>query len=102
MGIGGRLIGVLGAVVVAGLLAGTAGADVFNMGPGLTSLEWVTVGNPGNANDDTGYGAVGYTYNIVGFRVASLAEPQGAAPEPATAAMCVLGVAAVACRTRRG
>lgn len=28
------------------------------------TIDWVTVGNPGNAPDSTGYGAVGYTYNI--------------------------------------
>ncbi len=35
-------------VVVAGL-GSAASADVFNMGPGLTSLETVPVGNPGTA-----------------------------------------------------
>ena len=49
------------AVVVAMLIAGSAQADVFNMGgtrnpttgtwTGLASLEFVTVGNPGNAAD---------------------------------------------------
>ncbi|MGB8853211.1 MAG: SUMF1/EgtB/PvdO family nonheme iron enzyme [Pirellulales bacterium] len=28
------------------------------------AIDWVTVGNPGNANDTTGYGAVGYGYQI--------------------------------------
>jgi formylglycine-generating enzyme required for sulfatase activity len=28
------------------------------------TIAWSPVGNPGNANDATGYGAVGYTYNI--------------------------------------
>jgi formylglycine-generating enzyme required for sulfatase activity len=57
------------------LLAGSAQADVFNMGgtrnpttgtwTGLASLEFVTVGNPGNANDpSTGYGSMGYTYQM--------------------------------------
>ncbi len=41
-----------------------AQADVFNLGPGITSLETVTVGDPGNAADTTGYGSVDYTYNI--------------------------------------
>jgi autotransporter-associated beta strand protein len=51
--------------------AGVAGADVFNMPSGETSLQFVTVGNPGNAADTqvmndftTGYGAVGYTYQM--------------------------------------
>jgi sulfatase modifying factor 1 len=42
--------------------------DVFNMPPGLTSLEFVTVGDPGNAADTRfttpGYGKVDYTYQI--------------------------------------
>lgn len=53
-----------------------APADVLHMGPGLTSLEFVTVGNPGNASDTrlmrdgtTGYGAVGYAYRMGTFEV---------------------------------
>jgi formylglycine-generating enzyme required for sulfatase activity len=53
------------------LAAGAANADdVFNMGPGLTSQSFVTVGNPGNAADviDDPYGnpqgSVGYTYQM--------------------------------------
>ena len=51
----------------------SARADVFNMGGtqnsngtwnGLASLSFVTVGNPGNASDTTGYGAVGHTYRM--------------------------------------
>ena len=63
------------AVVVAMLIAGSAQADVFNMGgtynqatgtwTGSASLQFVTVGNPGNAADpSTGYGSVGYTYQM--------------------------------------
>ena len=55
------------AVVVAMLIAGSAQADVFNMTGGQTSLQFVTVGNPGNAADPaTGslYGSVGYTYQM--------------------------------------
>src|SRR5205814_1266424 len=33
------------------LLCPIVRADVFNMGPGLTKLEFVTVGNPGNGAD---------------------------------------------------
>jgi formylglycine-generating enzyme len=51
-------------------------ADVFNMGPGLTSLETVHVGNPGNIPDTevmndgtTGYGAVDYEYSIGKYEV---------------------------------
>ncbi len=40
-------------------------ANVYNMPTGQTSLNFVTVGNPGNAADpSTGYGAVPYTYQI--------------------------------------
>ena len=62
------------AVVVAMLVAGSAQADVFNMGgtlnpttgtwTGAASLQFVTVGDPGNAADTTGYGSVGYTYQM--------------------------------------
>jgi formylglycine-generating enzyme required for sulfatase activity len=52
-----------------------AHADVFNMGgtynqttgtwTGMASLQFVTVGDPGNAaNPSTGYGSVGYTYQM--------------------------------------
>jgi sulfatase modifying factor 1 len=33
------------------------------------TIDWVTVGDPGNANDDTGYGAVGYEYQIGKYEV---------------------------------
>jgi formylglycine-generating enzyme len=52
---------ILGFVVLV-LTSGVASADVFNMPSGQKSLEFVTVGDPGNAADTTGYGAVGYTY----------------------------------------
>ena len=63
------------ALLAAALLASavSAQADVFNMGgtmsggtwTGLASLSFVTVGNPGNAADPaTGYGSVGYTYQM--------------------------------------
>jgi formylglycine-generating enzyme required for sulfatase activity len=61
------------AATVIAACVGAANADVFNMGPGLTSLEFVTVGNPGNAADTRyatpGYGAVAYTFNIGKFEV---------------------------------
>jgi hypothetical protein len=50
-----------------------AWADVFNMPPGLTSLGFVPVGNPGNAADTRyampGYGAVGHAYSIGKYEV---------------------------------
>jgi formylglycine-generating enzyme required for sulfatase activity len=33
------------------------------------TIDMVTVGNPGNANDTTGYGAVGYSYQIAKYDV---------------------------------
>ena len=46
------------------LAAGWARADVFSMPTGQTSLDFVTVGDPGNAASSTGYGAVAYSYDI--------------------------------------
>lgn len=43
-------------------------ADVFNMGPGLTNLETVTVGDPGNAGDYSWY-SVSYVYKIGKYEV---------------------------------
>jgi hypothetical protein len=67
------------AVLVVLLLArGTARADVFNMGPGLRSLEMVPVGNPGNPGeqsrfilygDTTYYGGVAEPYLIGKYEV---------------------------------
>ncbi len=52
------------------MIVGTmARADVFNMPDGQTSLQFVTVDDPGNAADVTKYGAVGYTYQIGKFEV---------------------------------
>ena len=55
-------------------------ADVFNMGPGLTSLEMVPVGDPGNAGEGSGdsyggwgpdhiCGVVNYNYRIGKYEV---------------------------------
>jgi formylglycine-generating enzyme len=55
--------------VVFAFVVTEARADVFNMSPGLTSLQFVGVGEPGNAADTTGYGSVGYAYDIGKFDV---------------------------------
>ena len=63
---------VLAVAVVMIFTAGLAQADVFYMPTGQTSLEFVTVGDPGNAGeqsrlsdgDPTYYGAVANTYQI--------------------------------------
>jgi probable HAF family extracellular repeat protein len=44
-------------------------ADVFDMPAGETSLQFVTVGDVGNAADATGYGAVNYPYQIAKYDV---------------------------------
>jgi formylglycine-generating enzyme len=36
---------------------------------GAVTIDWVTVGNPGNANDTTGFGAVAYDYRIGTYEV---------------------------------
>jgi formylglycine-generating enzyme required for sulfatase activity len=55
--------GFLAAAVLASAVAASA-QGVFNMPGNETSLQFVTVGNPGNAADTTGYGAVPHTYKI--------------------------------------
>lgn len=68
-----RIVVVLVAIVTLLTLHVAARADVFNLGPGLTSLETVTVGNPGNTADtryaNPGYGSVSYTYSIGRYEV---------------------------------
>jgi formylglycine-generating enzyme required for sulfatase activity len=46
-----------------------AQADVFNMGPGLTNLETVSVLNKNNQADSNGHGAVGYDYKMGKYEV---------------------------------
>ena len=53
---------ILMAVVMLSSLHVAAQADVFNLGPGLTNLETVTVGDPGNTAD-TRYANPGYGVN---------------------------------------
>jgi formylglycine-generating enzyme required for sulfatase activity len=57
------------ATILGALLATITHANVFNMTGGQTSLQFVTVGDPGNAADTTGYGAVAYTYQIAKYDV---------------------------------
>jgi hypothetical protein len=58
--------GILSAAIVA---ACVAQADVFSMPGGETSMQFVGVGNVGNAADATGYGSVGYAYQMGTFDV---------------------------------
>ncbi len=65
-------------VCVASAFAATASGDVFNLGPGHTSLDLVPVGNAGNTGeqsrlayhgDTTYYGGVNYEYQIGKYEV---------------------------------
>jgi formylglycine-generating enzyme required for sulfatase activity len=46
------------------LLAAPAFADTFGSGANTFDINFATIGNAGNADDDTGYGGVGYTYRM--------------------------------------
>ena len=35
----------------------------------VVTFDWAIIGNPGNADDDTGYGGVDYTYRIAKYEV---------------------------------
>ena len=52
------------AIVVMASSVTVAWADVFNMPDGETSLQFVSVGDAGNAADTNGHGSVGYTYQM--------------------------------------
>ena len=39
-------------------------ADTFSTGANQFTIDFTTIGNPGNAADTTGYGSVGYTFRI--------------------------------------
>jgi hypothetical protein len=53
--------------------------DTFGSGANAFSLDFVTIGNPGNANDTTGYGGVSYTYNMGVYDVSQTQLSQAAA-----------------------
>ena len=44
-------------------------ADTFGSGANEFTIDFTTIGNAGNAADDTGYGAVGYGYRIGTYEV---------------------------------
>ena len=48
-------------------LALWAGISFVTPAFGVVAIDYVTVGNPGNAADTTGYGAVAYTYQIAKY-----------------------------------
>ena len=77
-----RVFEIVCVAAIVAALGSTAMADVFNLGPGLTSLETVPVGNLGNTGELSGAGAgypgygpdricgaVNYTYNIGKYEV---------------------------------
>jgi sulfatase modifying factor 1 len=46
------------------LLAAPAFADTFGSGANTFDINFATIGNAGNTDDDTGYGGVSYTYQM--------------------------------------
>ena len=62
----GALVGVL---TMTASITQAQVSNVFNMPTGQTSMQFVTVGNPGNAADSNGYGSVGYTYQMAKYDV---------------------------------
>jgi formylglycine-generating enzyme required for sulfatase activity len=46
-----------------------ATAALISSATATVTIDWVTVGNPGNAADSTGYGAVAYAYQIGKYEV---------------------------------
>jgi formylglycine-generating enzyme required for sulfatase activity len=51
------------------LLTLAATAALITSASASVTIDWVNVGNPGNAADTTGYGAVGYSYQIGKYEV---------------------------------
>ena len=58
-------------IVALAAVSSAVEADVFNMPAGQTSLQFVTVGDPGNAPDTNGLGSVAYAYNIGTYDITS-------------------------------
>ena len=49
--------------------ASVAQAETITHGTTSITMDFVTIGNPNNAHDDTGHGGVGYTYRIGKYEV---------------------------------
>jgi len=47
----------------------SAQADTFGSGANTFTIDFVTVGNPGNENDTTGFGGVPYTYRMSTYAI---------------------------------
>jgi len=58
------IVGMIGLVAMMANITQAQVSNVFNMPTGQTSLQFVSVGDPGNVSDTTGYGAVSYNYQI--------------------------------------
>lgn len=56
-------------VVVCLYIASVSGADTFGTGANQFDIEFVTIGDPGNASDNTGHGAVDYSYRIGKYEI---------------------------------
>ena len=63
-----RIFGITLAGVLA-LIVTSAHADTFGTGGNVFTMDFVTIGNPGNANDDTGYGGVADTFRMGTYEV---------------------------------
>ena len=57
------LLSLLVAVALIGSVSQSK-ADTFGSGDNQFTIDFTTIGNPGNAADFTGYGSVGYSYRI--------------------------------------
>jgi sulfatase modifying factor 1 len=57
---------ILSTIIAVGLIGGASQskADTFGTGANQFTLDFTTIGNPGNAAGTTGSGSVGYTYRI--------------------------------------
>ena len=71
--------GVLGGLALLSSGVNAQILDTFGSGANQFSLNFVTVGNPGNANDTTGYGGVSYNYNIGVYDISQTQLSQAAA-----------------------
>ena len=58
-----------GALALALITAGALHADTFGTGSTNFAIDFVTVGNPGNTADTTGYGAVADTFRMGTYEV---------------------------------
>ena len=61
----------LATAILAGISL-TAHADTFGTGANQFTLDFTTIGNPGNAADRNGFGSVGYDYRIGTYEISQI------------------------------